>query len=441
MIYDELPVYPVETPMVRPVELIPARLEERDLLLVRDPVGVLPGPAVIVPNPLVLIFIELADGKTTFAKMAERVTLLTGQLVSASMFEAVARQFDEALLLQSERFLDAFRRKRDDFLRAPARQASALRMEGVDRLAMIKELASEMRRHRAGSMAPPERLDLPPASVSGILSPHIDYQRGGHAYAWAYQALHEHGIAARTWIVLGTCHNPISQRFAATRKSFETPFGQVETDADVLDDIARNYSGELFSDEYAHASEHSIELQAAYLRHVFRDGPQPKIVPILVGSFDDLLGGECSPRDDEEAGAFCAALHKVIGERDGTVGIIGGVDLSHCGPQFGDESKNGTQREEEIESGDRQTLKAIESGDPDRFFESFRADGNARNVCSIGTIYCAMEALRGRARPTVLTYQQSNSEDKNCLVSFASIAFVREGVQPAGAARIVIVSG
>ncbi len=448
MLPDQIPVFPLDTPVVRPLEIIPAQGNGAEVLVVRDPLGVLPGPAILSMHPLLLMFLEMADGKTTVAEMARKVSLAAGQMVPAKVFEDMARQLDEALLLQTERFRDAFAAKRDAFLASPVRPAAIYGLPaGADRLAVIKELGEELRRHRLAPGAPPESLGLPPASVAGVLSPHIDYQRGGPAYAWAYRALREHGVPARTWIVLGTTHSPASHRFIATPKHFETPLGTVETDTELLDDLARAFGGELRRDEYLHAHEHTIELQALYLRHTFADRggdslfPAPKIVPVLVGGFDELLDQPGSPRDDEEVGAFCAALRRVLDERGDSVGVIGGVDLSHCGPQFGHEELNGPERVSEIEAGDRAALAALETGDPDRFFDAFREDGNARQVCSIAPIYCTMEAMRGRATPRVLTYAQDNSDDQACLVSFASVAFVKNGADALKTPRIILASG
>lgn len=425
---------------MRPVEVIPAKVQGKDVLAVRDPSGVLEGMAVMAPHPLLIMFMEMADGHTSVQEMARRVTLATGQMIPASVFESMAQQLDEALLLQSERFVAALEAKREAFRQAPTRAATVFQAEGLDRLSLIKELSEELRRHRLGEKAPPERLELPPSAVTAILSPHIDYNRGGPAYAWAYRALREHGSGARTWIVLGTCHHPTSHRFIATRKAFETPLGMVETDTGLLDSLEKAFGGELFLDEYAHAHEHTVELQAIYLRHAFSDALAiPKMVPILVGSFHDLLESGRSPKDDPEVRAFCSALRTVLDKADGQVGLIGGVDLSHCGPEFGDETLNDPEREQQIAQADRRVLEAIESGDPERFFEVFRADNNATSVCSIATIYCVMEAMRGRASARVLTYQQANSEDKTCLVSFCSVAYVQNQTQDKPAARILIV--
>ena len=436
----DIEVFPLETPALRPLEIIPAEMQGKPVLVVRDPAGVIEGTAVIVPNPLLLVFMQMADGQTSCAEMASAVAQATGQIVGADVFDSLAKQLDEALLLQSERFRDALNRKHKAFLDSPVRPSTVFRAEGGDRLTMIKQLGDEFRRHQAGPKAPPPQLDLPRGGVKGILAPHIDYMRGGHGYAWAYRALKECGEPAHAYIVLGTCHNPLTHRFVATRKAFETPFGDVETDAELLEQLGTLYGGELFRDEHAHATEHTIELQAVYLRQLFGDGRTPKIVPVLVGSFDDLLENPASPRNDGQIGPFCAALRRILDEHDGRVGIIGGVDLSHCGPQFGDDALNDAAREQEIEAGDRAVLAAIEAGDPDGFFDTIRRDGNARNVCSVAPIYCVLEAMRGRAQARVLSYQQANSEDRTCLVSFTSVAFVRNGAAASGT-KILIVPG
>ena len=441
----EIQVFPLETPALRNVEIQPAELDGRAILVVRDPAGVLEGTAIMAAHPLILLFLQMADGQTTCAEMARRVTLASGQMVDAAVFESVAKQMDEALLLQTERFREALERKRAAYLAAPTRPCTVFRVAPAERLAMIKELGDEFRRHLKAEGAPPPRLDLAPASVAGILAPHIDYYRGGPAYAYAYRALREHGApGTRAFIVLGTSHRPLDGRFAATRKTFETPIGNVETDSDVLDTLSRHFGEDLFRDEYAHATEHTIELQAIYLRHAFadRDGtlqPLPRIVPVLVGPMDDLLLTGRSPKDDPEIAGFCAALRRVLDEAGDSVALIGGVDLSHCGPQFGDEELNDEEREQAIEAADRATLAAIESGDPDHFFESFRQDQNATKVCSIAPIYVAMEVMRGRATPRVLTYQQANSDDRTCLVSFASVAFIKNGADQQ-APRIILAS-
>lgn len=439
-LFDQIPVFPKDHPVVRPLDVMPVMAQGQQLIMVRDPLNVMPGPALLVPDPMLMFFLEMADGKTSLGEMAQKLTMLTGQIISSGHFESMADQLDEALMLQSQRFVDALKQKYEEFMASPTRPYRVFQAPtGMDRLKMMKELGDEFRRHKMSSVSPPERLDLPAGSVVGVLSPHIDYQRGGEAYAWAYQALKQCGTGADTYIVLGTSHRPMAHRFAATRKDYDTPLGLVETNKELLEEIAREFGGDLFSEEYIHADEHAIELQATYLKHTFQDRT-PKIVPILVGSIEDMLEEEGSPQRDEEVAAFAKALRTVLERHGDKVGIIGGVDFSHCGPAFGDEDTNEPEREKSIEAADRAALAAIEKGEPDAYFDVYRHDLNANRVCSIAPIYITMEALRGRAKAKTLAYQQSNSSDKSTLVSFASVAFVKEGVEAAPKSRIILVS-
>lgn len=440
--FEDIPVFPLDTPAIRPVEMIPVRTQDNQtLLMIRDPLGLIEGAAVLMPDPLLLVFLEMADGKTGLGEMASKVTELTGQIIPAGMFESMAKQLDDALLLQSEKFVEAMEKKYKDYMDSPVRPYKVFRAQGEDRLKMMKELGEEMRRHRMSSISPPAQLDLPDNAVVGVLSPHIDYNRGGEAYAWAYQALKENGTDADTYIILGTVHRPTATRFIATSKDYDTPFGTIETDKALLEELEKEFGDSLTHEEFVHADEHTIELQATYLKYVFNDRPV-KIVPILVGGFEELLEEEeeASPKNQPDIQQFCAALRAVLERHGDKIGIIGGVDFSHCGPEFGQEQVNDEEREKEIEAGDRETLTSIETGDPDEFFNHFRPTMNERNICSIAPIYCVMEALKDRAKARVLTYQQANSQDKSGLVSFASVAFVKNGASEEKKPKIILVS-
>lgn len=433
-------VYPLETPAVRPLEMHPARLDGRDVIVVRDPLGIMEGTAVLAAHPLLLVFFQLANGKTTCSQMAEVVTRATGTIIGAEVFESIAKQLDEALLLLTPRFREAYDRKRQAFLDEPLRPCQVFRADGLDRLEMIKNVSELLRAHANTPGAPPAELDLPRNSVVGVLAPHIDYERGGAGYAWAYRALAEHGVKAHTYIVLGTSHKPLAHRFVATTKDFDTPFGVVKTNHELLKELQAEFQGELFADEFAHANEHTVELQAVYLRHKFGESQCPQIVPILVGSFEEMLYDGKKPSEEAEIVSFCTALRNVLERYGDDVGLIGGVDFSHCGPHFGDMEINDEEREREIETLDRGALAAIERGDPDHFFEYFRPNGNSQKVCSIAPIYVALSAMRDRAVPRVLSYHQANTPDRTCLVSFASVAFLKKDAvkqQP----KILIVSG
>ncbi|MBI1289699.1 AmmeMemoRadiSam system protein B [bacterium] len=435
--FENIKTYPLETPALRPLELMPVEVRGQRLIMVRDPLGVIEGTALLAPDPILMVLFEMANGETPVGEMAQRLTMMTGQIIPAGIFESAIKQLDEALLLQSDRFAAALKAKYEAWNAATTRPYRIYQAPGADRLKMMKELGEEFRRHKMSAISPPENLELAKGAVVGVVSPHIDFQRGGELYAWAYKALKEYGTGAKTFIVLGTSHRSGTHRFVATRKNYDTPLGAIDTDQAILDELATEFGGELFENEFLHRDEHTIELQAMYLRHTFPDTPI-RMVPILVPSFDDLLDEEGTPRADEEITAFVAALRRILDKHGDNVAVIAGVDLSHCGPEFGDEEPNTPERQKEIRLGDELSLEKAVALDADGFFETFRPDFNSRKVCSIGTVWVMLEVMKGRAEGKLLKYNQAVSPDQNTLVSFAAMAFSKVGAEVKPPSRIIL---
>jgi hypothetical protein len=59
-------------------------------------------------------------------------------------------------------------------------------------------------------------------------------------------------------------------------------------------------------------------------------------VPILVGSFHDLMEAGIDPIADPQVRRFVEALRAAEAASGKTVAYIGGIDLGHVGPEFGD---------------------------------------------------------------------------------------------------------
>lgn len=416
------PVFPLETPALRPLQISPVQHEGRQLLIVQDPMGIIDGPIAIAPDPVVLVLLQLADGKTDVDTIARIAREKTDLIVTADKVRNVIRELDESGMLLSERFLEKWKARRESWDALPIRPATVFEAENREEL--LAGLDEEFERHVAEPGAPPQRLSLPSENVRAILSPHIDYARGGVSYAWAYKAVREH-TKAKTFIVLGTLHRGASHLFIATRKPYETPYGVVEVDKDVLGDIEREFRGELYEEEYLHAFEHTIELQVVYLKRILGDRPF-RIVPILVAPIDELLYAQppVEPSQDPEIDAFAKAIRSVMRKHGDDVVLVGGVDMAHCGPEFGHRDLNDERIEKVVRQQDEDSLRAVEKVDAKGFFDTFRKTMNARNVCSIAPIYTILAALEGDHQGKLLKYEQSNSDDKTCMVTFASVAFV-----------------
>lgn len=424
---QDIGIFPLETPALRPLEIFPVQHEGRQLILVRDPLGIIPGMAALPPDPIVLIILQTANGQTTVDDMAKIAREQTGLIVTTDKIMNIVREMDGVGMFFSEKYLELRKEREQQYLEKEHRESDMFQAE--DRLLMIKQLGEELRRHKLDEKGA-RSIDLNGGNLRAVLSPHIDYQRGGPIYSWAYEAVAKHSTA-RTFVILGTLHRPSDHPFIATRKSYKTPLGVAEVDTGMLDELEKDFAGELYHEEFLHEAEHTIELQVVYLQHALQGRPF-KIVPILVGSFDPFLylEGEIEPVQDQDVASFIEALKKLMERHGDDVMLIGGVDFSHCGPEFGDEEINSPEVEQRVRKQDEEMLEAIESVDAKKFFDGFRPDFNARKVCSVAPIYTLLAALEGKHKGKTLAYHQANNEERSTMVTFGSVAFTTESSGP-----------
>ena len=104
-------------------------------------------------------------------------------------------------------------------------------------------------------------------AIRAVLLPHMDYARGGVTYGWGFKELVERTDAS-LFVIIATSHYS-GRRFTLTRQNFTSPFGSVETDQNYIDRIVEHYGDGLFDDPFAHAVEHSIELEVVGMQYAF----------------------------------------------------------------------------------------------------------------------------------------------------------------------------
>ncbi len=257
--------------------------------------------------------------------------------------------------------------------------------------------------------------------LRGVISPHIDFPRGGTAYTWAYKELVERS-RADVFVILGVAHQYCRSRFVLTRKDFDTPLGRVSTNRDYVNLLAASAGSDLFEDELVHRTEHSIEFQVVFLQYLLGERRPFSIVPILVGSFHSMMDEGVDPIEDDSVGQFIDALRSAERECGKKVAYIGGIDLSHVGPEFGDPERVSEETQSRIEQFDTAMLDRAIANDPRGWFATAAAIDNRWRVCGLAATYTMLHAI-GPARGRLLKYRQAIDDRRNCCVSFASLAF------------------
>jgi hypothetical protein len=254
--------------------------------------------------------------------------------------------------------------------------------------------------------------------VAAVLAPHIDYHRGGPAYAWAYRDVAER-CPADLFVILGTCHAGMADPFALTFKDYETPLGPAVVDRDFVERLAARVGRDGFGSEGAHRTEHSIEFQAVFLRYLFAGRRDFTVVPILASFAHEALARGQGPEQDGVR-RFLDGLTEVIAASGRRVALIAGADLAHVGPRFGDPTPVTAADRERIEQEDRAMLDAVAAGDARAFFESVARDGDRRRICGLSPIYAVLRVLG--QRPGVLRHY-GQWPDPQGVVSYASVVF------------------
>ena len=403
-------------PRLRAVESFPVEHEGRSCIALRDPGGY--TDAVVLLHGPLLEIVSLFDGEHTVADIQAAIMRRHGQLLERRQIERIAEALDEQGFLDSPAFADRRAVIDGGFLASPTRAAAHA---GGAYAGDAGELRATIDRFFTppDGPGPIEAGAAPAPEVRGVIAPHIDYHRGGPAYAWAYRELAERS-QADLFVIFGTCHAGMEHPFALTRKDYASPLGDATVDRDFVDALAGRARQDCFGSELAHRIEHSIELQAVFLRYLFAGRRDVQIVPVLASFAHEALHRGKRPEDDPRVPRFLEALADTIAASGRRVALIAGADLAHVGPRFGDPEPVGSPELARIEREDTAMLESVAAGDPDAFFESIASDGDRRRICGYSPIYALLRSL-GATTGSVKRYGQW--PDPNGVVSFASVVF------------------
>jgi hypothetical protein len=403
-------------PRLRGIEAFPVEHEGERFLALRDPAGYTSS---VVMLPLALLeIVSLFDGDHDLAEIQQAVRRQRGESIDAARIEELAQALDQHGFLEGPLF-EARRAEVDGaFLAATARPASHAGGAYPNDAAGLRAMFD-------GFFVPPQG----PGPIDGngtaatpvcaLIVPHIDFHRGGPAYAWGYRDLAER-CDAEVFVIFGTCHAGMPQPFALTRKAYDTPLGAAPVDVEFVEALAARARQDCFAAEMAHRNEHSIEFQAVFLRYLFAGRRDVAIVPVLTSFVHEALARGRRPDDDRRVARFLDALGETVAGSRRRVAFVAGADLAHVGPRFGDTEPVSREEAARLAAADRATLETVTAGDADAFFEDAARDGDARRICGLSPIWTLLRATNG-ARGALRHYGQT--ADPQCVVTFASVVF------------------
>jgi AmmeMemoRadiSam system protein B len=397
-------------PKLRAIDPRPITHGGQPSILLRDPLQ-LTDKAIIIPRQLAP-FLMLCDGTRDIEGLVASLAIRYGLRAAPSALEKLVTALDEALLLDNGRFVQAREQKLAEYRQAPSRApASAGRSYPAD--------ASALRHMLDGYLETTDEQPTELTNIRGLISPHIDYERGGPVYAAVWKHTTDAVKAADLAVILGTDHYG-DNLVTLTRQNYGTPFGVLPTAQGIVDTLAEAVGpDEAFADELFHRVEHSIELAAIWLHHT--RGNQPcEVVPILCGSFGRFVRGEAELANDPTIAALVNALKQATAGRRSLV--IAAADLAHVGPAFGG-APQGLMERAHLQATDDALIERICSGDAEGFFEAIKQEGDRYNVCGLPPIYIALRLL-GQVQGERVAYDRCPAdENSTSLVSICGVAF------------------
>jgi AmmeMemoRadiSam system protein B len=405
----------MDNPKLRELEVFLVSESGRKMIGLRDPLN-FSSDIMAVPQPLYLL-LTLLDGHHSIVDIQAEYMLRHGELIYRETIEQILEKLDACLFLDNENFCAKREEIENAFRQADTRPATITKRNYNNSLEKLTEQIDGFFTHHDGPG--PIETEKAGTSVKGIIAPHIDFQRGGPCFAWAYKELSEKADAD-VFIIFGTAHARTEETFVATYKDFETPFGIVPCERDLLKRIENEVSGDLFKDEFVHRGEHSIEFQSIFLGYLFNGRRNISIVPILCGSFHELIASRTSPMDNEVVADFVAAVKSAVAGYGKKVAYVAGADLAHVGPRFGDPHPISDDFLKLLEADDLRMLASLQKADAEGFFSAIQSDGDRRKICGLPPIYTMLSVMQPGSGK-LLKYQQW--PDPEGTVTFASLSF------------------
>lgn len=240
-----------------------------------------------------------------------------------------------------------------------------------------------------------------PVDALGAVAPHAGYMYSGPVAAKVYSRIRAEGSI----LIIGPNHGsgrgygapPVA---VMADGSWELPTGR----ADIDEDLARSlmeHAPLIEEAAWAHADEHSLEVQAPFVHHFMGT---PKIVPVMMARIPD---GEIM--------GLAAGIYKAVKDWDPPVTLIASTDFSHYVPH-----------DTAVET-DRLALDRIEALDAPGLIDVVRK--NNISMCGAQPTAVVIEVCRlmGATEARLVGYQTSGevSGDYSSVVGYGGFVIER----------------
>jgi AmmeMemoRadiSam system protein B len=247
--------------------------------------------------------------------------------------------------------------------------------------------------------------------LKAIIGPHAGFYYSGATAAYAYSKINPKKY--ERVFLLGPCHHKYIKGCGLPSCGvYETPFGNINVDKNIIDDLAKlkNFEYVTKSDE---EDEHSLEMHLPFIKHVFGDN-NFSLIPIMVGSLNNKL--------EQHFGQIFSDYIK-----DDKNLFIVSSDFCHWGKGFDytPYDKSAGEIWQSIEKLDKTGIELIEAQEADDFDKYLNQTENT--ICGrhpISVLLYALKYSKLETKTELLYYTQSSQvkNAKQSSVSYAAIS-------------------
>jgi len=396
----------MDFPKIRYIEAHPFKQDGEELLLLKDAEGIMENHLVVSKD--LVFFLSLMDGTRSLRDIQAEYMKASGELLYIEHIRQLVEDMDKNLLLFSEHFKQHLAGLRETYENDPVRKPYlAGKSYPANRMELLVFLDEMFRTARNETQK---------ARITGMLAPHIDYERGTEVYRDTYSSLK--GQEKSLLIIFGTSHYPTDKIWSISSKSFSTPLDIMPNSEEFCRLIKNNDVLKNYIDEWPHRNEHSIELQLPLIQFMIQNDFE--IFPVLTGSFHEYINGNKNIETDFELKHIIDNFKSVLAEYGKPYVIISGADLAHIGTQFGDKYGLDAIALGQSKAKDDEILRCISNVDADSFFKTIQNEGDRRRICGLTPIYFQLKLLEG-STGRIVSYKQWT--DGQSSVSFAGGIF------------------
>ena len=400
-------------PKLRPLNFQPLMHQGQPMWLINDPLQ-LTGQQLVVPQSLTPLLIYCDGSRDTRQLHADFCQHIGEQIEIQIVTEALA-QLDRVCFLDNERSQQARRQVLAEYHAQPFRPPALADLSYPGEPDKLRQLLTDYGQGDALN-------GWEPWHGRGIISPHIDYHRGGPVYAQVWRRAETAVLEADLVLILGTDHNGSYGSVTLTRQPYATPFGVLPTDLPLIDRLAEALGPEAaFAEELHHRQEHSVELSAVWLHYLYQHAgrtPSP-MVPILCGSFHHFVTEGGHPAQDSRLTAVIDTLKRETAAKK--VLVVASVDLAHVGPDFGDPFNMTPARRTTLRQSDAALMQTILQGDAADFYRQIANVQDQNRICGFSAIYLLLRYLENQTGHQIAyTHCPADAAD-NSLVSICGL--------------------